>query len=63
MDLHHLVQQIDRIVGERLRNQYTGKIIITINCNAGGIGNAQVNCNFDIEKPGKSNNKLKRDCQ
>lgn len=61
MDLKYLIDQINRIMNERLKNGYTGKIIITVNCNAGGIGNAQVNCNFNIEKPGKVENKLKSD--
>lgn len=61
MNLPYLMEKIQQIIGERLAKKYTGKIVITVNCNTGGIGNAQVNCNFDIEKPNKLDNPLKTD--
>jgi hypothetical protein len=51
MDLMHLFAAIERFMRDQLSRKFTGKIVITINCNQGGIGNAQITNTFDIEKP------------
>lgn len=47
----HLFAAIERFMRDQLSRKFTGKIVITINCNQGGIGNAQITNTFDIEKP------------
>lgn len=54
MDLIHLFAAIERFLRDQLVKRFTGKIVITINCNQGGIGSAQITSTFDIEKPKKN---------
>lgn len=51
MDLLHLFAAIERFLKERLAQKFTGQIVITVNCNNGGIGNAQITSTFNIERP------------
>jgi hypothetical protein len=51
MDLIHLFAAIERFLKERLAQKFTGQIVITVNCNNGGIGNAQITSTFNIERP------------
>lgn len=55
MDLLHLFAAIERFMRAQLEKKFTGKITITVNCNQGGIGNAQITSTFDIEKPKRAN--------
>lgn len=56
MDLLHLFAAIERFMRAQMEKKFTGKITITVNCNQGGIGNAQITSTFDIEKPKRIDN-------
>lgn len=51
MSLKEFIEAVSHYIAKMLAERFSGKIVITINCNTGGIGNVRVSTEHDLQKP------------